>query len=89
MENTLHPLVQFGLPPLWLTVFFFVTRFIKDRLPAERLSGWRWFSIGGYIVTFGMTVAFYFALIRLGAAIAMIGMIVAMFGMTRMFLDGI
>lgn len=73
-------------PPACLLVFFFVSRFVRNRLPLERLPGWHWVTVGGYIAITGLAIAFYSMEIQIGTKIMFAGVIFVWIGLGRFFL---
>ena len=73
-------------PPVFLAGFWMFTRFVSRHLPAERLFGWRLFSVGGFATIAGLAVAVYAAQIEAGAAIFMMGAILSAVGLGKFFM---
>lgn len=73
-------------PPVFLTGFWMFTRFVSRHLPVERLFGWRLFSAGGFTAIAGLAVAVYVAQMETGAAMVMVGAVLAAIGLGKFFL---
>jgi hypothetical protein len=82
----LKTLVLAVAPPVGLVGFWVFVRFVSERLPAERLIGWKLFSAGGFIAIAGFALAVYFSMVEAGAAIVMLGAVLGAAALGRFFL---
>lgn len=71
--------------PLFLIGFYLFSGFVKQRLPERQLSGWKLFSIAGFVSIFGLAVAAYTREIELGAGIVLLGFLLAAIGLIKFF----
>ena len=71
--------------PLFLIGFALFAKFVAKRLPPHCLSGWKIVRIGGFVAILGLMVAAYFLAIRVGAAIGLVGYLLGVIGLIKLF----